>query len=148
MRNSVTGRDIPNRIVVVMVSNTAFNGSKTLNPFNFKHHNMVSTDITVNSKSIFAKPLFMNMRNGKYMQPYWSTMGAFGYHFRNDGCYIGRNRFDNGYFMICADLSPTLCNEQYEDPVQSGNLEISLKFAAAIPETVNVIVHLEFGNTI
>ena len=28
------------------------------------------------------------------------------------------------------------------------SLEISLKFAAAIPETVNVIVYLEFSNTI
>ena len=50
--------------------------------------------------------------------------------------------------MICVDLSPTLCNGQYEDPVQSGNLEISMKFAAAIPETVNVIVYPEFSNTI
>ena len=50
--------------------------------------------------------------------------------------------------MICADLSPTLCNGQYEDPVQSGNLEMSLKFVAAIPETINVIVYLEFSNTI
>ena len=52
--------------------------------------------------------------------------------------------------MIFVDLSIylTLCNWQYEDPVQSGNLEISLKFAAAIPETVNGIVYLEFNNTI
>ena len=75
-------------------------------------------------------------------------MGALRYQFRDDGCYISRNEFDNGYFMICADLSATLCNGQYEDPVQSGNLEIFLKFAAAIPETVNVIVYLEFSNTI
>ena len=109
---------------------------------------MVSADISVDSKSGFPKPLSMNMRNGQYMQPYWSTMGAFGYQFRDDGCYISRNEFDNGDFMICADLSPTLCNGQYEDPVQSGNLEISLKFAAAIPETENVIVYLEFSNTI
>ena len=119
MRNSVTGRDIPNRIVVTMVSNTAYNGSKTLNPFNFQHHNMISTDITVDSNSVFAKPLSMNMANGQYMQPFWGTMGALRYQFRDDGCYISRNEFDNGYFMICADLSPTLCNGQYEDPVQS-----------------------------
>ena len=70
------------------------------------------------------------MATGQFMQPFW------------------RNEFDNGYFMICADLSPTLCNGQYEDPVQSGNLEIFLKFAVAIPETVYVIVYLEFKNTI
>ena len=90
----------------------------------------------------------MNMTNGQHMQPYWSTMSALGYQFRDDGCYISRNEFNNGYFIICADLSPTLCNGQYDDPMQSGNLEISLKFAAATPETINVIVYLEFNNTI
>ena len=75
-------------------------------------------------------------------------MGALEYHFRDDGCYISRNEFDNGYFLICADLSPTLCNGQYDDPVQSGNLDIELKFAAGITETVNVIVYMEFSNTI
>ena len=85
VRNSVTGRGIPNHIVV---SNNAYNGSKTLNPFNFKHHNMVSADITIDSKSVFAKPLSMNMANGQFMQPFWRTMGALGYQFRDDGCYI------------------------------------------------------------
>ena len=73
VRTSITGK--PNRIVVAVMSNTAYNGSKTLNPINFKHHNMVSADITVDSSSVFAKPLFVNMRNGQYMQPYSSTMG-------------------------------------------------------------------------
>ena len=50
VRNSITGSDLPNRIVVAMVSNAAYNGSKMLNPFNFKHHNMVSAYITVDSK--------------------------------------------------------------------------------------------------
>jgi hypothetical protein len=148
VRNSITERDIPNRIVVAIVSNTAYNGSKALNPFNFKHYNMISADITIDSRSVYGKPLSMNMTNSQYMQPYWSTMGALGYHFRDDGCYISRNEFDNGYFLICADLSPTLCNGQYDDPVQSGNIDIDLKFAAGINETVNVIVYMEFSNTI
>ena len=120
VRNSITGSDLSNRIVVAVVSNAAYNVRKTLTPLNFKHHNMVYVDITVDSKSVFAKPFAMNMANGQLMQPFWRTMGALGYQFRDDGCYISRNEFDNGYFMICADLSPTLCNWQYDDTVQSG----------------------------
>ena len=86
VRNSITERDIPNRVVVAVVSNTAYNGSKTLNPFNFKHYNMISADITIDSRSVFGKPLTMNMATSQYMQPYWRTMGALGYHFRDDGC--------------------------------------------------------------
>ena len=35
VRNSIMGSDLPNRIVVAIVSNAAYNGSKTLNSFNF-----------------------------------------------------------------------------------------------------------------
>ncbi|MEE8289663.1 MAG: hypothetical protein V3R25_09650, partial [Nitrosomonadaceae bacterium] len=148
VRNSITGRDIPNRVVVAMVSNTAYIGSKPLNPFNFKHYNMISADITVDSKSVFGKPLTLDIASGQYMQAYWTSMSGLGYNFRDDGCYLTRNEFDNGNFFICADLSSTLCNGQYDDPVQSGNLDIDLKFSAALPETVNVIVYMEFSNTI
>ncbi len=119
VRNSITGRDIPNRVVVAMVSNTAYNGSKPLNPLNFKHYNMISADITVDSKSVFGKPLTFDMVNGQYMQAYWTSMSGLGYNFRDDGCYLTRNEFDDGNFFICADLSSTLCNGQYDDPVQS-----------------------------
>ena len=50
--------------------------------------------------------------------------------------------------MLCADLSATICNGQYDDPIKTGNLTIDLNFSAALPETVNVIVYMEFNNTI
>ena len=148
VRSSLTDSDLPSRIVVGMVSNTAYNGSQILNPFRFHHYNMTSANITVDSKSVFGTPITLNVPTGQYMQAYWSLMSALGYNFRDDGCYITRNEFDNGYFLICADLSATLCNGQYNDPVQSGNLEIDLKFSAGLPETVNVIVYMEFNSTI
>ena len=148
IRNIVTGREIPNRIVVGLVSNATYNGSKAHNPFHFKHFNMTSADITVDSKSVYGKPLVMNMADGQYLQAYWSMMSSLGYNFRDDGCQLSRNEFDNGYYLICGDLTPTLCNGQYDDPIQSGNLVIDLKFSVALPETITVIVYMEFNNTI
>ena len=75
-------------------------------------------------------------------------MSALGYNFKDDGCDISRNEFDNGYFLLCTDLSATLCGGEYLDPVQSWNLDIELTFAQALPETVNVILYMEFNNTI
>lgn len=148
IRNSVTERNIPNRIVVGMVNNQAYNGHMPFNPFQFKNYNIISADITVDSKSVFGKPLKMNMRGGQYLQAYWTLMTSLGYSFRDDGCQVNRDEFNGGYFLVCADLSPTLCNGQYDDPIKSGNLDIDLTFGAGLPETISVIVYMEFNNTI
>ncbi len=148
VRNSVSGKDIPNRIVVGLVSNTAYNGSKTSNPFHFKHYNMISADITVDTKSVYGKPMTMDIESGQFMEPFWAMQRGLGYMFQDDGCGITREEYDKGYFLLVADLSATMCNGQYEDPVQSGNVDIELKFGVPLPETVNVIVYMEFSSTI
>ncbi len=148
VRNSVTERDIPNRIVVGLVSNTTYNGSKALNPFNFKHYNMTSADITVDTKSVYGKPMFMHIGSGQFMEPFWTMQHGLGFIYQDDGCGITRNEYDNGYFLLAADLSATLCNGQYDDPVQSGNVDIELKFGEALPETGNMIIYMEFSSTI
>lgn len=148
IRNFANGRDLPTRLLICMVDNNAFNGQKALNPFNFKHYNMSSADILVNGKTVLAKPMSMNMATNEYLQAYWNTMSSLGYNFKDDGCGITRNEFNEGYFLLCTDLSATLCGGEYYDPIQTGHLDIELTFSQALPETVNVILYMEFNNTI
>ena len=148
LTNFITGRDLPKRIVVGMIPNKAYHGSKTLNPFNFKNYRLTSADITVNNKSVFGKPLSLNFTTGQTMQAYWAMYNSLGYQFRDDGCNIARNEYTNGYTLICADLTSTLCNGQYADPTLTGNMEIQLAFSAALPETISIIVYTEFDRTI
>ena len=148
IRNQLSAPDLPTRIVVGMVSNSAYSGQKALNPFNFQHFNVSSINITVDSKCVFAKPLTVNMTNGNYIQAYWNLMIAMGYIGRNGGCDITRNEYDNGYFLIAADLTSTLCDGTYDDPIQTGNLDVELTFSAALPETITVLIYAEYGNTI
>ena len=68
LTNFITGRDLPKRIVIGMIPNKAYHGSKTLNPFNFKNYRLTSADITVNNKSVFGKPLSLNFTTGQTMQ--------------------------------------------------------------------------------
>ena len=108
----ITGRDLPKRIVVGMIPNKAYHGSKTLNPFNFKNYQLTAADITVNKKSVFGKPLSLNFATGQTMQAYWAMYNSLGYQFRDGGCNIARNEYTNGYTLICGDLTSTLCNGQ------------------------------------
>ncbi len=148
IRNFVTGRDLPVKLMLAIVNNNAFNGQNASNPFNFKHYNMTSLDVLINGKTVLAKPMTMDIANDVFAQAYWNTNKAFGYTFKDDGCDITRNEFDKGYVLLCFDLSATLCGGEYSDPVQTGNLDIEMIFSAALPETVNVILYMEFNNTI
>ncbi len=71
-----------------------------------------------------------------------------GYKYADAGCLISREEYPNGFTFICADLTATQCNAQYEDPTRSGILDIALKFSQSLAVTVNVIVYMQFSSTI
>ncbi len=143
IRNSVTSHDIPTKMIVFMLTNTAYNGSKAENPYNFQHFNMTSADITINSQSAFAKPLAGDFATGQYLQFFNTIPSGMGYKYADAGCLISREEYPNGFTFICADFTATQCNAQYEDPTRSGNLDIALKFSQPLAVTVNVIVYTE-----
>ena len=146
--NQLSTPDIPTRIVVGMVSNAAFSGSKELNPFEFQHYNINYADVQVNAKSILTRPLILNMANRQYLDAYNAMMVTLGLLGRDDGYNISRNQFDGGYFLLAFDLTPTLCNGAYADPTQTGKVDIELKFAQELPETISVIVYCQYSNKI
>ena len=146
--NQLSTPNIPSRIIIGMVSNAAFSGSKELNPFEFKHYNINYADVRVNSKSILTRPLIMNMPSRQYLDVYNALMITLGLIGRDDGYNISRDQFDGGYFLLGFDLTPTLCNGAYADPTQSGNVDIELKFAEELPETISVIVYCQYANKI
>ena len=148
IRNQLSAPDLPTRVVIAMVSNKAYSGQNDLNPFKFQHYNLSMANIMVDSKSVFAKPISLNMTKGNYLQAYWNLMLAMGYIGRDDGCDISRYEFDDGYFLLAADLSPTICDGTYDDPVQTGNLDVELTFSVALPETITVLIYAEYENVI
>ena len=148
IRNQLSAPDLPTRIIIGMVSNKAYSGQNALNPFKFHHYNLSTANIMVDSKSVFAKPISMNMTNGNYLQGYWNLMLAMGYIGRDDGCDISRYEYDDGYFLIAADLTSTVCDGTYDDPVQTGNLDVELTFSIALPETITVLIYAEYENVI
>ena len=140
--------ELPVRIVIGLVSNAAYNGQKSLNPFKFHHYNMTLANIIVNSKSILAKPLEINIGRRQFLSAYWGLQNALGYVYKNDSCSITKSEYDNGYFLLTFDLTATLCNGTYMDPVETGIVDIELKFGAALPETVTVVVYSQYENMI
>ena len=148
IRHSIAGKTLPTRVMIGLVSNTSFNGSYAENPLLFHHYNISSVDITVDSKSLYGKTLMLTPVEGQCARAQWLHLSTLGFTGRNDGNGISRSDYLGGFFTLSADLQPSLPNGDYDDPAQSGNMEISMNFSVPLPHTITVILYMEFNGVI
>lgn len=140
---------IPSRIVVAMVDNESFNGSYRRNPFNFKHHHLSSIKIYVDGQANSnIKAIECNFESHQSLAGYLSLFTGSGKYRRDEGLDIDRQEYENGYTLFAYDLSPDLSEEGYFNLIKEGSIRVELKFAQALPNTVNIIVYAEFESVI
>ena len=68
---------------------------------------------------------------------------ATGKQAQDEGNELTRNDFGKGYTFFGFDLTPDGCDGGCFHLTQKGNLPIEIHFAAALEQTVNVVVYGE-----
>ena len=139
---------LPKRIVIGMVENTAFNGDKGKNPYNFQHFDVNYLALHVDGKQIPAKPLTPKFDDKLCTRSYASLFTGTGFMGHDRGNHISRDEYGNGFTLFAFDLTPDLDEGGHFHLVKQGNLRLELHFATQLPETINVIVYAEFDNVI
>lgn len=139
---------LPKRIIIALVDQEAFNGSLSLNPYNFKHFNHNHISIKTDS-NLTIEPLEPNFDKGHYMQSYVSLFTATGINYSNKGILISHSDYPNGYCLSSFDLTSDLCSSQsYLRPTLSGNIGLDIKFNQTLKKPITIIVYAEFQNAI
>jgi hypothetical protein len=139
---------LPTRIVIGCIDNEAFNGSVARNPFNFKHFSLTEIALYLDGHQQAIKPMQTNFTARQYIGAYMGLFSGTGKLNRDEGNDIDRNDFANGYALYAFDLSPDLAEEGHFNLTRQGGVRVSLKFAAALPNTVTVVAYAEFENVI
>ncbi|XP_046373233.1 uncharacterized protein F54H12.2-like [Haliotis rufescens] len=141
----VTG-ELPKRIVLGLVDNTAFAGRSSLNPFDFKHKHVTSVKVTVNGHEVHKKSLEVNYDadsskvNEVYMDLFRNTGGLW----RNGGPPINRKQFMNGYTLYVIDFSDDLgADEGHTYPIESGKVGIEIHFSQPLQNPVTLVCYQE-----
>jgi len=145
--NLFTGQ-LPTRLVVGCVDNDSFNGSYTKNPFNFKHYSLTQIKVYLDGQHQHIKPLEPNFATNQIVGAYMSLFSGTGKQQRDEGNDITREDFPGGYALYAFDLTPDLAEEGHFNLSKEGSVRLDLKFAAALPNTINVIAYAEFENVI
>ena len=141
---------VPKSFVFGLVDSSAFNGSHTKNPFNFKHLNVSSIAVTVNGEDMPFKPQQLSYGNNpKYIEAYNTLFSGTGKMYYDVGNDISREEFPNGYAIYVYDLTPDTCSSaDHFNMIQRGNLVVDIRFSNAPTAAASLVCYGEFENTI
>ena len=137
---------IPRRVVIGMVDNTAFNGDFHKNPYNFKHYGLNYLGLYVDNEQTPWRPLQPKFsgKDEAYMISYQTLFSGINTQFHNTGNQINREDYESGYSLFAFDLSSDLSTGSHFNLVKRSNMRLELKFAEALTTTVSVLVFSEF----
>ncbi|CAH0384087.1 unnamed protein product [Bemisia tabaci] len=147
--NVVSGQ-LPTRIIMGMVSNTAFNGDITLNPFNFQTFGLDYASFHIDGQQIPGVILTPNFDSEEYIRTFHTLFSGTGIHYSDSGNEINREEYTAGYGLIALDFTPDLEAhiKSHWSLVRHGSLRIELRFNAALAAAITVITYTEFDNVI
>ena len=132
---------LSNRLILWCIDNDAYNGNYAKNPFNATNN---AINVYVDGRKVPAKPLQPNFENGSYIGSYANMFSGTGKHAQDEGNELTRDDFGNGYTFFGFDLPPDSCDGGCLHLVRKGNPRTEIYFAAALAQTMNVVVYGEF----
>ncbi|XP_060114518.1 uncharacterized protein F54H12.2-like [Heteronotia binoei] len=129
---------LPKLLVIGLVDNKSFSGAHNKNPFNFKHHDINFFALYLDGEQVPKKPLQPDFEGGNFMREYMHLVQATGKHMKERSLLVNREKFAQGYMLFAFDLSPDQeCADHYS-LIKTGNLRVEVRFARALPHTINM----------
>ncbi len=128
---------IPSRVVVAVLSSQAYTGAYNKNPYNFQHFNCNFIGLYADGQSVPGEPTVCDYKNGHYVNAYLSLFTGVGKYGLNEGNYIARDNYPNGYCMYVFDVSGRRGRE-YLDLIKKGHTRLNIRFQDSPTETVTV----------
>jgi hypothetical protein len=138
---------VPKYLVMFMVPNSAFHGDYTKNPFNFKHYNMKSLQLTRDDENVPFERFEPDFQTGDVLREYMSQYQSNGLLGKNAILPITYDEFKNGYTIFQWNLSDNRRGVN-AGPYQHGNLEVKVAFTEPLPEAMVMVFYGIFESTV
>jgi len=140
---------LPNRIIIGLVLNTAFSGNRQHNPYNFQHFNLSEISVFADGQNVQdIKPLKIDYNNRQYIRAYNTLFMGTGRLFHDEGLMIDRLDFPQGNCLYAFDLSPDLTDDEKFDLLRTGSVRLQLKFSEQLEHPITLIIYAEYQNII
>ena len=132
---------IPSCVLMTFVKETAASGTKTENPFNFKHYNVREVVIKFDDQKFGVKTDFAQ---GNTVRAYNQLFKDTGLLALGQDCGITLKEFQDGYTLFAFNLTPDKTPEDSRiNLVRQGKLSVALRFHTPTTHGIStVICHL------
>ncbi|XP_044839592.1 uncharacterized protein F54H12.2-like [Mauremys mutica] len=122
--------------------------NQLIDPESWKDGDIVTGKATGAHDEVPAKPLQPDFENGSCVREYMQLGQATGKYVKDCLLLIDRGEFGQSYTLFAFDLTPDQeCADHYS-LIKTGYLRAEVRFATALPSTVNVIVYGVFDNVL
>jgi len=93
-------------------------------------------------------PIQPDFTNEQYIRAFNTVFAGTGKLGADEGIYIDREDYANGYALYAFDLTADLGEDDPFSLVREGSVRLALKFRQALDTTVTVIAYAEFENVV
>jgi hypothetical protein len=139
---------VPRRIILGMVENSAYIGSKDKSPFNFKPFNTREITVFVNGRSYPSNIYNIDYTNNAFIRPYHEMMEALGYAYSPQSNGISLKKYKKGWCYYVFNLN----NSQEENPtfdlITKGTTTTNIKFSDPVPAGGIVLISIAIFDSI
>ena len=94
------------------------------------------------------KPIQPDYNQGLYIRAFNSIFSGTGKLLQDEGRYISRTEYPNGYALYAFDLTNDMGDKSHLNLIKEGNVRLGLKFRQRLEETVTMVCYAKFENLI
>lgn len=137
---------LPTNMMIMLIENDAFYGSKTKNPFDFVHNNISHLQLNINGNNVPNYPLTLNPNSGLVARAYHDLHVGLNLANKDHGLMFNEHGFRNGYSIFSFDLTPTK-RQNVINLSDTGVMKAELKFNKAVDKPLVMLVYAEFSSS-
>ncbi len=148
--DNVHNGQLPRRAFVTFVDHNAFNGSESLNPFNYKNFNLNYLAFYLNGIQYPEKAFTPDFDKGLYVREYLSLFEATNQDNIDSCITLNREKFVKGNNIFAVNFAPDLtsgcCATGHVNPIKFGSLRLQLRFKKPLDKAITVLVYLDYDS--
>ena len=145
----LSGKQLPEQVLVFMVDDSAYNGNKNSNPFNFKHNNLKEASLIVNGVHEPYDMYKLDIKNNIKNEHYVNFLENTGIQAFNDSEHgVSFDDYYGGSFILAWDRSFDKCNRYHKHHTDSGTIDINLKTETPLSKNIKIVIYATYGTSL
>ena len=143
--NIISGRQLPDQIIIGVLEEGAHSGDITKNPFHFQDFDITEACLVVNGRREPPEIYRVNKDTGDKADLYNSFLENVGVGTDDRECGITYEDYYGGSFLLVWDRTQDKCNRFHRHKQESGSIDVHLKTKRPLDKTVTVVMYATYS---